>query len=153
MKSSYQRDLIKIQYLICNGNIVVFICESSMYMIQVGIQTGWTNNIMVAMELKDGATYYKLKDEYKYMNDEVLNLAQRFKVAKVINFLVKFDLLLIETRDKTDYLIKSHIRSIDSFGWYMLPRTFMPREGDGRYYQGLRKSCMKTNLCVVIPGL
>ena len=77
MKSSYQRDLEKIQHLICNDEYTnIDIGKSSMYMIQVGIQTCWTNNIMVAMELKDGSYVLdKLKDEYKHMNDEVLNLA------------------------------------------------------------------------------
>ena len=92
MKSSYQRDLIKIQHLICNGKYSsIDIEKSSMYMIQVGIQTSWTNNIMVAMELKDELRIGQMWDEYKHMNDEVLNLVNVSKVAKVINFLVKFD--------------------------------------------------------------
>ena len=70
----------------------------------------------------------KLKDEYKHMNDEVLNIAITLqKSTKLSTSVSNLILLLIEARDKTDYLIKTHVRSIDSFGWYSLPRTFMTR--------------------------
>ena len=79
------------------------------------------------MSLKDGSRILgKLKHHLKHISDQIDILIPSYKSAtNSTHATSNLLLLLIEVRDKIDHVIKKHIRTIDSFGWYSLVRTYL----------------------------
>ena len=128
MKYSYQRDLrYMIKHIERDEYKNINIKTANIYMIQQALHICWTSSMENIMSLKDGSRILdKLKHHLKHISDQIDVLIPSYKSAtNSTHATSNLLLLLIEVRDKIDHVIKKHIRTIDSFGWYSLVRTYL----------------------------